>query len=120
MELARRMSIDVAVETGHAQTWMEAFAIIGRVELLLWKGRQQHPEPIEVDRRQKIFEEAIVIIDGDHFTTGHIAQFWTVTQKHGRRKFRQERGREAELDIESLKPRKHVNQIGRASCRERL
>src|SRR4029079_2046674 len=109
MELARRMPINVAVETGHAQTWMEAFAIIGRVELLLRKWCHQHPEPIELDRRQNILKEAIVVIDGDHFSSGYIAQFWTVTQKHGWRKFRQERGREVEIDIKTLQPWKHVD-----------
>src|SRR4029079_9230837 len=107
MELARRMPINVAVETGHAQTWMEAFAIIGRVELLLRKWCHQHPEPIELDRRQNILKEAIVVIDGDHFSSGYIAQFWTVTQKHGWRKFRQERGREVEIDNKSPKHGKH-------------
>src|SRR5262249_53301003 len=109
MELSGRMAIDVAVETGDTQTRMHTFSIIGRVEFFLRKGGCQHPQPIELDRRENILEQTVIVIDGNHFTAGDIAQFWSITQKDGRGKLREERLREGEVDVASFKPRKHVD-----------
>src|SRR6185437_5401518 len=38
MELSGLMAVHMAIETSHTQARVEAFAIIGRVELLLRKG----------------------------------------------------------------------------------
>src|SRR5688572_22880326 len=102
MELSGRMTVDMAIETGHAQAWMEAFAIIGRVELLLWKRRQQQPESVELDWGEDIFEQTVVIIDGDYFPARHVAEFRAVAQEDSRRKFREKRIGKVEIDINAL------------------
>jgi len=68
VKLACRMAIDVAIETRDPEAGLGTFTIVSRVELFLRKWGQKHAQAVDLNRRQDILKQAIVIVDGDHFT----------------------------------------------------
>src|ERR1700752_1952431 len=92
----------MAVKASRSDARKLRTAILGRVELLLWKGRQQQAQPFQLPRGKNAVEQLIVIGQRDQLTLRNIAQIGTLRQVHGRRKLGQEMIRQIELDIEPL------------------
>src|SRR5436309_678496 len=90
VKLPCRVPIDVAVETGHPKTRFAAFAIVRGVEFFLRKWGKQKSQTIQLNRSQDVFEETVIIVDGDHLPARNVPQFWPVAQEYAGRKFRQE------------------------------
>ena len=44
------MAVDVAIETGDAAAWLHRAAIVGLIELLLRKRRQEQPQAFQLLR----------------------------------------------------------------------
>lgn len=74
VELARGMSINVAIETGDSQACFSGLAVVSWVKFFLREGRQQHLQAIELYRRHKVFEKPVEIIDGHNLAPGNISQ----------------------------------------------
>ena len=58
MELPGRVAVHVAIEAGHAEARLRGLAIVGRIELLLRKRREQQPQAVELHRREDVLEQA--------------------------------------------------------------
>src|SRR6266404_6535510 len=77
-------------------------AVIGRVELLLRKGREQQAQAFELPRGENAVEQIIIIGQRDQLALRYIAEISTLYQVHGRRKPGQEVIRQIEIQVEPL------------------
>ena len=60
-------------------------AILGCVELLLRKGRQQQAQPFQLPRRQDAVEQLIIILDGDELPLRNVTEVQTLIEIYRRR-----------------------------------
>ena len=109
VKLRGGVTVHVAVQAGHAEARLGRLAVIRGIELLLRERRQQHPEPVELHRRQEILEEPVVVVDRHDLAARHVAELGPILQEDGGRKLRQERFGEIELHVEALEPREHAS-----------
>ena len=103
------MAVDMAVQASHSQTRLRTLPIIGGIELLLRERSKQHPQTVELHRRQQILEQAIVIGYRDYFAPRNIPQLGSVLQKDGWWKFGQKGLRKIEFHIKALQAREHLD-----------
>ena len=75
VELSRRVPVDVTIETGDAETRLLRLAVVGRVELLLREGSHQQPQAVELDRREDVLEQPVIVVDRDDLAARDVAQF---------------------------------------------
>src|SRR6267143_4311437 len=71
---AIRAAIRMAVEAGHAEAGLFGAAIFGRVELLLWKGREQQTKSLQLLGIKNAVEYLVVVIDRNEFSLGNIPE----------------------------------------------
>ena len=109
VELTARVAIHMTIQARHSQAGLGTLAIVGRVELFLRERRHQQTQAIELHGCQDVFEQAVIVVDRDHFASGNVAQLGPVLQKHRRRKLGQKGLGEIELDVVPLQPRKHFD-----------
>src|SRR6202035_5656489 len=92
----------MAIKAGGTLAGKLCAAILGRVELLLWKGCQQQAQPLQLPGRKNAIEELIVIGQRDQLALRDIAQIGTLCQIDGRRKLGQKMIRQIEINVEPL------------------
>jgi hypothetical protein len=63
------------------QTGLRRLPVVGRIELLLREGRDEHPEPVELDRRQDVLEQPVKVVDRDHLAARHVAQLRPILEE---------------------------------------
>ena len=66
-------------------------------------------KPIELDGRQNVLKQPVIVVDRHDFAAGDIAQLRAVAQKDRGRKLGKKRVRQIEVDIEPLQPREHLD-----------
>jgi hypothetical protein len=80
VELAACVAIYMTIQAGHPQAGLNSPSIVGRVELFLREWRHQQTQAIELHGCQDVFEQAVIVVDRDHFASGDVAQlgpvFW--------------------------------------------
>src|SRR3954471_1919253 len=69
------VEIGMAVEAGHAKALICALAVLGLIELLLRKGREQKPKPLDLDRGENADHQLVIVLDRQQLPSRHIAQF---------------------------------------------
>src|ERR1700724_4516188 len=94
------VAIRMTIEAGDATARFVRTPILGLVELLLRERRQQQAQPLELFRIQDAVEQLIIVLDGDQFALGDIAEVRTRRQIDRRRKFRKKVLRDVETQIE--------------------
>ena len=62
------MTVDVAVQAGDAEAGFASLPVVGGIELLLWKRSNQQSQAVQLNWGKNIFEEPVIVVDGDHFT----------------------------------------------------
>src|SRR4051794_8941736 len=92
----------MAIKASRADAGKLRAAILGRIELLLWKGRQQEAQPFQLPRRKNAIEELVVIRQRDQLALRDIAQIGARCQEHGRRELGQEMIGKIEIQVEPL------------------
>ena len=90
MELRGGVSVDVAVQTGDSEAGVSRLAIVCRIELVLREWRKEKLKPIELNRRQDIFEEVVEVVDRNDLASRDVLQLRTIAQKDSRRGLRKE------------------------------
>jgi len=95
MDGAVGVKIGVAIETGHTKALVFALAVLGLIELLLRKWRQQKLHSFELNRRHKSDHQLVVIFE--QLAMRHVTELRMRRQEDGRRKFRSERIRKIEM-----------------------
>ena len=83
MRRAIGVAVRMTIEASDATTRFLRTPILGLVELLLRERRQQQAQPLELFRIQDAVEELVVVLDGDQFALGDIAEVRTRRQKMG-------------------------------------
>ncbi len=63
------MKINMAVETGYAQTRLVGFPIVSQIEFLLWELRDQQTETVKLNGGDESSEEAVKIFRVKRFTS---------------------------------------------------
>ena len=104
-----RVAIRMTIQARHSQAGLSSLSIISRIELFLREWRHQQAQAIELHGCQDVFEQAVIVVDRDHFASGDVAQLGPALQKHRRRNVGQKRLGEIELDVVPLQPRKHFD-----------
>src|SRR6266478_5128446 len=94
------VAVRMAVKASRADAGNRRTAILGRIELLLWEGRQQQAQPFELPRRDQAVEQLVVIGERDQLTLRDIAQIRARRQVNGWRKLGQEVIRQIEIYVE--------------------
>ena len=107
MKLPGRVSVDVAIETRHAQAGIHALAVVGGIEFFLREWCEQQPEPVELHGRQDVLEEAVIVVDRNDLTARDVSELGPRLEIDRWRKLRQERFGQIEINVESLEPWKH-------------
>ena len=92
----------MAIKAGGTLAGSLGSAILGDIELLLWKGRQQQAQPFQLSRRKNAVEQPVKIGERDQLALRYVAQIGALCQEHGRRKFGQEVVRQIEINVEPL------------------
>src|SRR6476619_4866429 len=82
------MTIRVTIEAGHASARLLRAAILGLVELLLWKRRHQKPQTLELLRINDAVEQLVIVLDGDELTLRNVAEVRTLIEIDRRRELR--------------------------------
>src|SRR3954447_2093337 len=70
------VEIGMAVEAGHAKALVCALAVLGLIELLLRKGREQKAKALDLDRSENADHQLVIVLDRQQLPSRHIAQFW--------------------------------------------
>ena len=109
VELAAGVAIRMTIQARHAQAGLNSPSIAGRVAILLEGMASPKPQAIELYGCQEVLEQAVIVVDRDHFASGDIAQLGPALQKHRRRKLGQKGLGEVELNVVPLQPRKHLD-----------
>jgi hypothetical protein len=68
------MAIGVTIETRHAQAGPIGAPVLGCIELLLRKLRQQESQALQLLRVDNAIEDLVVVVDRDQPTLGYITQ----------------------------------------------
>jgi len=63
MKLSGGVAVHMTVEAGDAEAGVAALPVVRRVELLLRKRREQQAQSVELNRRQQVLEQSIVVVD---------------------------------------------------------
>src|ERR1700730_16320686 len=79
------MTVRVAIEAGHAPARLLRAAILGLVELLLRKRRQQKTQALELLRIHDAVEQLVIIFDGDELALRDVAEVRTLIEIYRRR-----------------------------------
>src|SRR5258705_11642666 len=74
MRRAVRVAVLMTVETGHPEAGLLHQTIRRRVELLLGKGGEQEPEPLQLLRVQDAVEGLVIVYDFDELPLRGISQ----------------------------------------------
>ena len=101
MRRAVGVAVRMTIEAGDAATRFLRTPILGLIELLLRERRQQQTQSFELFGIQNAVEELVIVLDGDQFALGNIAEVRTRGQVDRRRKFRQKMIRDVEIQIEA-------------------
>src|SRR5438132_12714120 len=96
------MAVRMAIKACSTLAGSLGSAILGDIELLLWKGRQQQAQPFQLSRRKNAVEQPVKIGERDQLALRYVAQIGALCQEHGRRKFGQEVVRQIEINVEPL------------------
>ena len=107
VKLAGRMPVDVTVETSDAQAGAGTLAVVGRVEFFLRERREQEVQSVELNGRQDILEESIIVVDRDDLAARDIAELGPALEIDRRWKLGQEGFGQVEIDVKALEPGKH-------------
>ncbi len=67
MKLRRGVAVDVAIQTRNTQTRLRGLTIVGGIELFLGERSEEKLQSVQLNRRQKIFEQPVEVVYGDHF-----------------------------------------------------
>jgi len=81
MDSAVGVKIGVAIETGHTKALVFALAVLGLIELLLRKWRQQKLHSFELNRRHKSDHQLVVIFE--QLAMRHVTELRMRRQKMG-------------------------------------
>src|SRR5439155_26279461 len=92
----------MAIKAGGTLAGSLGSAILGDIELLLWKGRQQQAQPFQLSRRKNAVEQPVKIGERDQLALRYVAQIGALCQEHGRGKLGQEMVRQIEINVEPL------------------
>src|SRR5258705_5287405 len=90
MRRAVRVAVLMTVETGHPEAGLLHQTIRRQVELLLWKGGEQEPEPLQLLRVQDAVEGLVIVHDRDELPLRDISQIAARRQVERGRKLRPE------------------------------
>jgi len=96
------VAVRMAIKASRTLAGYLGTAIVGCVELLLWKGRQQQAQPFQLSRGKNAVEQLVVIGQRDQLALRDIAQIGAWGQIHRRRKLGQEVIRQIKIQIEPL------------------
>src|SRR5688572_22138116 len=102
MECGIAMEVLVAVETSHAVALLRYFSILGLVELLLRKGREQQAQPFDLHGRENSHDLCVVVSDRQQLSAADVAEISPVDEENGRRKLRRQVVWQVEVDVEPL------------------
>ena len=70
-------------------------------------GVSKQTEPVELDRRQDVLEQAVEVVDRDDLAARDVAELRPALEEDRRREFGQERLGQVEVHVEALQPREH-------------
>src|SRR5882724_8740053 len=94
------VAVRMTIKASRADAGNRRTAILGRIELLLWEGRQQQAQPFQLSGREQAVEQLVVIRERDQLTLRDIAQVGARGQVDSRRKLGQEVIRQIEIYVE--------------------
>jgi len=95
------MAVGMAVEAGDAAARLLRAAILGLVELLLRKRRQQQAQTLDLLGIEDAVEQLVVIVDGDQLALRDVTQVGPRGQEHRWGEFGQEMVGNVELEVEA-------------------
>src|SRR5450432_1865091 len=95
------MAVGVTVEAGDALVGLQAAAILGRVELLLGKRRDQQAQSFELLGIEDVLEQLVEVGERHQLALRYIAQVRPRSQVDRRRELGQEMIRQVEVEIET-------------------
>ena len=88
------VAVGMAVEARHALGRLHAPPILGQVELLLRKRREEQPQAFELFRVEDVLEEPLEVVERDQLALRHVAEVGPRHQEDARRReFRESGGR---------------------------
>src|SRR4030095_9523895 len=103
------MAIYMTVEARDSEAGLHRLTVVRGVEFLLRKRRHQQTQTVELNGRQEIFEQSVKVIEGDACAPRYITKLGPVLQKNGRRKLRQKRVGDIELNVKTFQTGKHID-----------
>ena len=74
VELTARVAIHMTIQARDSQAGLRGLSIVGRVEFFLREWRHQQTQAIELHGCQDVFEQAVIVVDRDHFASGDVAE----------------------------------------------
>jgi len=95
------VAVDVAVEAGDAPAGLLRPAVVGQVELLLRRGRDQQPEALKLLGVENAVEELEVVVDRDDLALRDISEVRPSRQVDRGREVRQEVVGEVEVQVKA-------------------
>src|SRR6266481_9593651 len=95
-----RVAVRVAIETRDAAARPLGAPILGLVELLLGERRQQQADALDLLGVQYAVQNLVVVVDREQLTLRDVAEIRPRREIDGRRKLRQKRVRQVEVEVE--------------------
>ena len=84
------MTVDVALQAGHAAARLLRSPVLGHIELLLRERGEQQPKPLKLLRVEDAVKQLVVVHDGDELALRHVSQVRARGQVDWWRELRQE------------------------------
>src|SRR5712671_519521 len=103
MSRAIRVAVGVAVQAGHTAAGVNRAAILGLVELLLRKGRDEQAKTFDLLGVEDAIKKLVVVVDGDQLALRYVAEVGTRGEIDWGREFGEEVVRRIEVEIEARK-----------------
>src|SRR5262245_6894642 len=75
---------------------------MGRIELFLWKLRDEHAQPVKLRRSDESAEQPVEVFCVQHFSLRDIAELGMGREENRRGKFRQQALRQVEVQVKPL------------------
>ena len=95
------VAVGVAVEAGDALMRLQAAPVLGQVELLLRKRRDQQPQALELLRIENVLEQPLEVVERDELALRDVAEVGPRHQEDCRGEFGKEVIGQIEVEVES-------------------